>query len=432
MKITHSSEKIGAFGGLHFVSQQFMNLGLEALIREHLGSRVPQATYSYSDVIQNLWLIFFAGGDCSEDIEDHLREDLEQLPGLQVCSADTIGRVQKSLALGKEVFTSKSDTAHEFSRHSALNSLNMGMLVKTGALKAGKSYDLDYDNQFVPCEKYDSKKSYKMKNGYFPGVATIGRNIVYFENQPDGRQAGRNGNSNVKYKQAETLQATFDLLKSRDISIGRSRMDCGSFTKDVIDVVQANSNTFYIRAQRCAELSEQIRQVEDWQTVRVGFFDVEVCSIMYAPFGQKKQYRYVVSREKNNSGQTDLFFQDNFIYRAIITDDDKSTEKQIIEYYNQRGSAEKIFDEMNNDFGWKNLPFSFLQENTVYMILMAMCRNFYLYMIEKIAQNVPFIQPTFRLKKFIFRFIVVPFKWIRHARQDVLKLYTTKPYPLQI
>jgi len=129
--------------------------------------------------------------------------------------------------------------------------------------------------------------------------------------------------------------------------------------------VETNSNKFYIRAQRCSELSGQIRQVEDWKTVKVGLFDIEVCSIMYAPFGQDKQYRYVVSREKNNSNQTDLFFQDNFIYRAIITNDRTSTEKEVIEYYNQRGGAEKIFDEMNNDFGWKKLPFSFLEQNTV-------------------------------------------------------------------
>ena len=85
---------------------------------------------------------------------------------------------------------------------------------------------------------------------------------------------------------------------------------------------------------------------------------------------------------------------------------------------------------MNNDFGWKNLPFSFLQENTVYMILMAMCRNFYLIILEKIAKKVDFVLNTFRLKKFIFRFVVVPFKWIERGRQKILKLFTDKPYEL--
>lgn len=101
----------------------------------------------------------------------------------------------------------------------------------------------------------------------------LGKHIVYFEN--------RNGNSNVKFKQAETLQSAYDLLKSKNISIDRSRMDCGSFTKDIIKVVEANSKRFYIRAQRCEELSNQIREVKQWETVRIGLFDVEVCSIEY-------------------------------------------------------------------------------------------------------------------------------------------------------
>lgn len=31
------------------------------------------------------------------------------------------------------------------------------------------------------------------------------------------------------------------------------------------------------------------------------------------------------------------------------------------------------FDRLNNDFGWKHLPCSFLNENTVYIILTAFC-----------------------------------------------------------
>jgi hypothetical protein len=69
-----------------------------------------------------------------------------------------------------------------------------------------------------------------MKRGYFPGVSTIGKHIVHIEN--------RNGNTNVKYKQADTLKSSYSLLESKNIKINRSRMDCGSFSKDIIDVVE--------------------------------------------------------------------------------------------------------------------------------------------------------------------------------------------------
>jgi Transposase DDE domain group 1 len=422
MKITLSTDKIKSFGGLNFITNEFNNLKLEQLITKHLGTRSIYSTYSYSDIIKNIWAITFSGGDCAEDIQTNLKDELTQIKDLKVCSADSILRLQKELALGKETHLSKAKVVNEFSKHDILNALNLDLLLQSNILKVNQLYDFDFDNQFIPCEKYDSKKGYKMKQGYFPGVATIGKHIVYFEN--------RNGNSNVKFKQAETLQNAYDLLDKNNIQIDRSRMDCGSFTKEILNVVEQNSKRFYIRAQRCGELSEQIKAVNTWQTVRIGLFDVEVCDIEYMPFGEEKTYRYVVSREKNSTGQTNVFTSDDFIYRAIATNDRDTSNKDVIEYYNQRGASEIIFDEMNNDFGWKNLPFSFLQENTVYMILMAMCRNFYLIILEKIAQKVDFVLNTFRLKKFIFRFVVVPFKWIERGRQKILKLFTDKPYEL--
>lgn len=424
MKITTSTDTIKSFGGLNFVSAEFDRLQLRDLITKQLGTRSPLAVFSYSDVIKNLWSIIFAGGDCAEDLSLNLKSELANIENLNVCSPDTLLRLQKSLVHDKEIHIGKTGSVNDVSKNARLNELNLDMLLQAKTLTPNRFYDFDFDHQFIPCKKHDSKKSYKMKRGYFPGVASIGKEIVFIEN--------RNGNSNVKFKQADTLAEAYKLLESKKIKIDRSRMDCGSFTKDIIETVTSNCKRFYIRAQRCGELSNQVKQVATWETVRIGLFDVEVCSIDYAPFGGVKKYRYVLSRQKNNTGQTDAFFGDDFTYRAIITNDSTSTDQEIIAYYNQGGATEKIFDEMNNDFGWKHLPFSFLQENTVYMILTAMCRNFYLIILEKISKIVPFVKASFRLKKFIFRFVTVPFKWIRRGRQKILKLFTEKPYHLLV
>lgn len=424
MKITTSFENINSFGGLNFISDEYDRLNLRKTITSHLGSRSLLATYQYSDIIKNIWMILFAGGDCAEDIHTNLKSELCNIMGMNVSSPDTILRLQKELCPNKEIHLSKAKVINEFSKNERLNELNLAVLLLTNQLKKGSTHDLDFDNQFIPCEKYDSKKSYKMKNGYFPAIATIGKNIIYLEN--------RNGNSNVKFKQEQTLQRVYDLLASKEVKIKRSRMDCGSFTKEVIKVVEENSELFYIRAQKCSELTSQIRGIENWKKTTVGNKEVEVASLNYTPFKGNKSYRYVVSREASKTKQIDLFQQDHFIYRAIITNDIEMTDEEVVEYYNQRGSSEKIFDEMNNDFGWKNLPFSFLQENTVYMLITAMCRNFYLYILAKLSKKVPFVENTFRLKKFIFRFIVVPYKWIKKGGQKTLKLFTDKPYHLAL
>ena len=54
---------------------------------------------------------------------------------------------------------------------------------------------------------------------------------------------------------------------------------------------------------------------------------------------------------------------------------------------------------MNNGFGWARLPKSFMAENTVFLLLTALIRNF-------------------------FKFISVPAKWIKTARLYQLNIYT--------
>lgn len=162
----------------------------------------------------------------------------------------------------------------------------------------------------------------------------------------------------------------------------------------------------------------------------VGFKDYQVTSIEYAPFGWDKTYRYVITRDKNPDGQGDLFLGDDFTYRAIMTNNYEMTGLEVVEFYNDRGDSERLFDEMNNDFLWKKMPFSFLHENTVFLVMMAICRNLYHFLTDFISKKLDFIKPTFRLKKFIFRFMVVPSKWITQGRQQILKLFSTKKYHL--
>ena len=118
----------------------------------------------------------------------------------------------------------------------------------------------------------------------------------------------------------------------------------------------------------------------------------------------------MITREKKADKQGDLFTGDDFTYRAIMTNNRDMTDLEVIEFYNDRDEGERLFDEMNNDFLWGKMPFSFLHENTVFLVMMAICRNLYHFLTDFISKKLDFIKPTFRLKKFIFRFMVVPSK----------------------
>jgi hypothetical protein len=420
MKVQKLSSNVSSFAGISFVNNSFNETGISQLIDKELGSRVKTVGFSYSDIIRNQFNVFYSGGDCAEDIQTHLGKHLKSIPGNHVPSADTILRGIKELSTQNVSFTSNQGKTYDFNINTKLNNLNIKSLLLTKQLEKDTYYDFDYDNQIIATEKYDTKRTYKHTKGYFPGVATIGNKIVYIEN--------RDGNANVKFEQASTLSRAYNLLKENGIKINRSRMDAGSYSKDIINEVACNSKLFYIRANKCAELFRQIIEIEKWETVEINYKIYEVASIVFTQFCEEENYRLVIMREKSDDNQIDMFTGDTFIYRSILTNDWQSTEKEVIEYYNQRGGSEKLFDIMNNDFGWKHLPCSFMNENTVYLIIMAMAKNFYNYFVENAAKYFEDIMPTTRLKRFIFRFISVAGKWVYAGRQWVLKLFTDKPY----
>lgn len=401
----------------------FYHSGLARLIDRHLGQRVYTVGFSYSDLIANQMAVLFNGGDCAEDLAEHLRGPLAPVKDLSVCSPDTLLRGVKELSSpSTEVVHPTSGVRHQFNTNEMLNDLMIRALRLTGQLTDRGCYDLDYDNLVIPTEKWDAAKTYTKCYGYQPGVASIANRPVYIE--------GRGGNSPAKYGQEETLKRAFSHLRDNQITIGRFRADAASYQKNVIEVVEAGCNRFYIRANRSAAMDRQIGGLapEAWTPIRLKGHQMDVAEISWTPFGGEAAYRLIVSRIKRSDHQGDLFSEGAYSWRAILTNDRKTAPKQIVAFYNNRGAAERLFDEMGNDFGWSRLPCSFLSENTAFMILTGIIANFYRYLIGSYSKAISWLKATYRLKKFIFRFITVPAKWIRSGRQTILKLYTHKDY----
>jgi len=90
MRITPSKENITPFGGFNFCYEFFNKTGIPSLIDKHLGQRVKCVGFDYSEIFTNHLSVFLHGGDCTEDINDHLRENLKQVRGLPVCSANVV------------------------------------------------------------------------------------------------------------------------------------------------------------------------------------------------------------------------------------------------------------------------------------------------------------------------------------------------------
>ena len=264
-------------------------------------------------------------------------------------------------------------------------------LVSTGELKEIEEYDVDFDHQFLETEKYDAKPTYKKFLGYRPGVYVIGDKIVYIENS--------DGNTNVRFHQADTHKRFFALLESQNIRVNRFRADCG-----------------------CSSLYNDIFALRGWKTEEINGIQFELNSILVEKW-EGKCYRLVIQRQRRNSGDLDLW-EGEYTYRCILTNDYKSSTRDIVEFYNLRGGKERIFDDMNNGFGWSRLPKSFMAENTVFLLLTALIHNFYKTIMSRLDTKAFGLKKTSRIKAFVFRFISVPAKWIMTARQYVLNIYT--------
>ena len=428
-KVAIKNENITSFGGIYHIMDVFSKLGFEKLTESVLGRRgCSGKAFSHGSILGSLFFSYLCGGDCLEDI-NALTGQFRQRPGTLLPGADTVGRGQKELAEENIIYKSEtSGKSYSFNTAEKLNILLLRMIRRMGLIKAGSHVDLDFDHQFVPAHKFDAKYSYKQDHGYFPGWASIGGIIVGGEN--------RDGNTNVRFHQEDTLRRIMDRVTSElGVVTERFRADCGSFSKEIIQTVEQRCNTFYIRAANCGSRCEDFRQQEEWKSIEVGYERCDVTSVSMDDLIEGKSYRLVVQRtplkDRRGRVQTDMFGV-IYTYRCILTNNRTSTEKDIITFYNECGASEKNFDIQNNDFGRAHLPFSFMAENMVFMMVTAMLKNFYLHLVRHISEKVKPLKRTSRLKAFILHFVSVPEKWVRTGRLNVLNLYTNKIYYAEV
>jgi hypothetical protein len=167
-KVVKLSQNITSFGGISYVNAEFVRSGLAQLIDNELYSRGLGAKYSRSEIFHAWFDIFFCGGGCAEDIQDHLRKTPEQIPGNALPCPDTLLREIKSLAVENIEVESSSGQIYKFNINGRMNGLNIKLLLLTGQLEKGGCYDFDCDSQIISHEKYDAKKTCRKNTGYFP------------------------------------------------------------------------------------------------------------------------------------------------------------------------------------------------------------------------------------------------------------------------
>lgn len=350
----------------------------------------------------------------AERLEDtvFLKSHLDGIPNLALPSPDRISGIFRSLATPTFATPTKRDSHHEFSHNMTLNKLMIDIAKKLNVISGNT---LDYDNVIIETHKQDSTWTYKKNKGYQPGVAFIGQTPVYIE--------GRSGNSPAMHKLAETLDSCLRLLKEKGVKFKYFRSDSAAYQFDVIKLLEAHGKEFFIRADTVKAMRLEAEKIKSWETVTTSQQTFEIGEMDYLPFFGKytakeepKFYRAVVKRVKDIDG--------NYSYYSILTNNYTMPKGEVLYFYNQRGAIERNFDDLKNNFNWKRIPFSNLNENLVFMIIGAMASIVYRYLINVFSKKLEFVKKNFRLKNFIFNFITVSSQWV----DGILKLFTDKNY----
>jgi hypothetical protein len=134
------------------------------------------------------------------------------------------------------------------------------------------------------------------------------------------------------------------------------RADSGFYCREAVEGYEELDARFVICARKTSRLIEELCQAE-WKPSPKTDGEAE-CEFYYQPEGWRKPYRFVALRyekppeelEEEATEQYQLFETRQYKYRVFVTDFGEPIDF-VVWFYGQRGGAENLIKEANNDAG---------------------------------------------------------------------------------
>jgi hypothetical protein len=197
------------------------------------------------------------------------------------------------------------------------------------------------------------RKSYNPKNkgkkSYQPMLTFLAetREYVWGELRNGDRPSGKQIGDHLRNVQAALPPGVMQIF---------GRADSGFYCREAVEAYEQFDARFVICARKTPRLLEQLRQAE-WKPSPQTDADEE-CEFYYQPEGWSKPYRFVAlryekGREKPEEGEPEqyqLFETGQCKYRVFVTDLNDPI-PFVVWFYRQRGGAENLIKEANNDAG---------------------------------------------------------------------------------
>lgn len=461
MKATRSHTKSTPHGGVIPILKKIQDLGIPQIIRKNLGERVKQAKYAYHDIIISWTLGTLCGCKRIEQITDY-RNKLSIIPGLNLPSHDTIGRIMKKLATETKIhrsITTNKEAEINYTHHNENHNLNKVLVESSKAIKALQedvSYSMDIDAMFIETMRFGAVRNLdangdlaSTKIGFNPMICSIHNMPIYI--------SMRNGNAGAQFQIEECMESCLSLLDASKITIGRVTSDAAGYTKNLMRNLNKRGIKFNIRfpyKKNKLGFNKTLKTCDSWRKTEIKtanhVWKCEIADITYSMFQRYTDkedagtYRVVAVRiptknkrfllddddekerakiikaklkslsDKNKLKQQGKPFEDSnwkeidgYLHKFYITNDYESSSEFIVDEYNKRGTAERRFSFMKKDFSWECLPFTEMNANLVFMITAALANNIFRGVVRMFKEKVPSLKFSFRLPKFKTFFIDV-------------------------
>jgi hypothetical protein len=432
----HQGISYGGIGLIHLLARK---IGLLKEIDNNLELLKRHLPYHESDHVANMAYNILAGGTCLEDIE-LLRKNPAWLD-----------------ALGAQIIPDPT-TAGDFLRRfeeqdvidfmSAKNNIRKKIWGKQpGSFKKMAIINVDgtISEIYGQC-KQGMDISYNGKWGYAPLIISLAgtREVLYVVN--------RSGNAPSHLDSANWLDKTLDLVSDSfekvyirgdtDFSL-TSNFDKWDKRCRFVFGMDARNNLVKLAGQipdsEWELLQKEPRKIKTQprkkpenvkaQVVeRRKFKNIKtecehVAEFEYRPGKCQKPYRMIVLRKtiKVLKGQCQLF--DDIRYFFYITNDDKKSMEQLIQFYRDRADHENDIEQLKNGVSALNNPSDSLISNWAYMAIASLSwdlKAWYGLLLPYRALGRSIVRMEF--KKFIHTFIQIPCLIIKSGRKITYRL----------
>jgi hypothetical protein len=222
-----------------------------------------------------------------------------------------------------------------------------------------------------------ARKSYNPKNkgkkSYQPILTFLAETREYVAGEL------RNGDRPTGKQIARHLHSALQMLPA-GIERIFARADSGFYCWEAVEAYQKAGCQFIVVARKTARLLEQL-QGADWKPSPKTDADAQ-CEFRYQPEGWGQAFRFIALRyekppeevEEGAAEQYQLFATSRFTYRVFVTNLDRPIDLAVW-FYNQRGGAENLIKEANNDAGSAAHPSGRFDVNCIHFQLAMLAYN---------------------------------------------------------